>query len=75
LTKNSGLNFGRKQEKSLGKPGSGVFEQQVGDQTYRFRIDNNSLEGNHAPYVPHVHVEILDQNGNILVNNHISYED
>jgi len=57
--------------KEVGKAGSGVFEKQVGNQTYRFRIDNSSLTGNHSPNVPHVHVEILDEVRNILVNNHI----
>ncbi|AJQ28765.1 hypothetical protein [Pelosinus fermentans] len=57
--------------KEVGKAGSGVFEKQVGSQTYRFRIDENSLLGKHAPNEPHVHVEILDENRNILVNNHI----
>lgn len=59
--------------KEVGKAGSGVFEKQVGNQTYRFRMDNNSLMGKHAPNTPHVHVEILDQNRNILVNNHIPF--
>ncbi|WP_196603155.1 hypothetical protein, partial [Pectinatus frisingensis] len=57
--------------KEVGKAGSGVFEKQVGNQTYRFRIDNSSLAGNHASNVPHVYVEILDEARNILVNNHI----
>lgn len=57
--------------KEVGKAGSGVSEKQVGNQTYRFRIDNSSLAGNHKPNVPHVHVEILDEARNILVNNHI----
>ncbi|MCL2859326.1 MAG: hypothetical protein FWF46_01885, partial [Oscillospiraceae bacterium] len=57
--------------KEVGKPGSGVFEKQIGDQTYRFRIDSGSLEGNHAPSISHVHVEILDKSRNVIVNNHI----
>jgi len=59
--------------KEVGKAGSGVFEKQVGELTYRFRIDNNSLMGKHAPNTPHIHVEILDKNRNILVNNHIPF--
>ena len=59
--------------KEVGKPGSGVFEKAVGDQTHRFRIDSNSLTGSHAPNVPHVHVEILDANRNVIINNHIPF--
>jgi len=59
--------------KEVGKVGSGVFEKQVGELTYRFRIDNNSLMGKHAPNTPHIHVEILDKYRNILVNNHIPF--
>ena len=59
----------------VGRPGSGVFEASVGDQTHRFRIDSGSLQGNHAPHVPHVHVEILDSTRNVIVNNHIPFTD
>lgn len=75
LTADEALTLGNKLlgqgYKEVGKAGSGVFEKQVGNQTYRFRIDNSSLAGNHAPNVSHVHVEILDESSNILVNNHI----
>jgi hypothetical protein len=61
--------------KEVGKSGSGVFEKLVGNQTYRFRIDSNSLAGTHSPNVPHVHIEILDKLRNIIVNNHIPLVD
>lgn len=59
----------------LGRPGSGVFRSNVEneDGTFnQFRIDNNSLDGNHPPNVPHVHLEIIDPNRRRpVVNNHI----
>jgi RHS repeat-associated protein len=41
--------------REIGKPGSGVFRS--ADGTRQFRIDGNSLSGNHAPGVPHGHLE------------------
>jgi len=39
----------------------------------RFRIDNRSLQGKHKPFVPHFHLEVLDDLGNIITNNHIKF--
>lgn len=50
---------------------SGVFEKSVGEYTYRFRIDISSLSGTHPSRVPHIHVEILNSNRRVIVNNHI----
>jgi len=56
----------------LGKPGSGVFYNPTTGR--RFRIDLNSLAGNHAPNVPHVHFERIDTvTGKVLANNHVPY--
>jgi RHS repeat-associated protein len=56
----------------IGKPGSGVFRSS--DGTRQFRIDGNSLLGNHAPGLPHGHLEFYAPNGNRPIsNNHILY--
>jgi len=56
----------------LGKPGSGVFRSADGLQ--QFRIDGNSLLGNHAPGVPHVHLETYAPGARVpSVNNHIPF--
>ena len=57
--------------KEVRKLGSGVFEKSVGEYTYRFRIDISSLSGTHPSRVPHIHVEILNSNRRVIVNNHI----
>jgi hypothetical protein len=56
----------------IGKAGSGVFRGGKGRQ---FRIDNNSLQGNHPPRVPHVHFEIYDPPNapKPKVNNHVPF--
>ena len=60
--------------KEIGKPGSGVFRSE--DGTRQFRIDNNSLDGNHAPGVPHGHLEVYDSGATKpKTNNHIPFED
>ena len=60
--------------KEIGKPGSGVFRS--ADGTKQFRIDNNSLSGNHAPNVPHVHLETYKQGARKpTTNNHIPLVD
>ncbi|MCL1881063.1 MAG: hypothetical protein FWF76_02670 [Oscillospiraceae bacterium] len=59
--------------REIGRKGSGVFENTVGEFTYRFRMDVNSLLGRHAPAVPHVHLEILDTSRNVLANNHVRF--
>ncbi|WP_413561545.1 hypothetical protein [Bdellovibrio sp. HCB209] len=56
--------------KEIGQPGSGVYLSADGRR--RFRIDNNSVLGNHSPHKPHVHLELLEPISNIvIVNNHI----
>ena len=58
----------------LGKPGSGVFPS--ADGLRQFRMDNNSLIGNHAPGVPHVHLETYAPGARVpTVNNHIPFRD
>lgn len=58
----------------LGKPGSGVFRSADGLQ--QFRMDANSLMGNHAPGVPHVHLETYAPGARVpSVNNHIPFLD
>ncbi len=60
--------------KEIGKPGSGVFRS--ADGTKQFRIDNNSLSGNHAPNVPHVHLETYKPGARKpKTNNHIPLVD
>lgn len=54
----------------IGKERSGVFVSADGRR--RFRIDNGSLDGNHSPHHPHIHLELLNpQTGMVLSNNHI----
>ena len=57
--------------KEIGKPGSCVYRS--ADGLRQFRIDPNSLEGNHNPYEPHVHLERLDFAGKKISNNHIIF--
>ena len=60
--------------KEIGKPGSGVFRS--ADGTRQFRMDNNSISGNHAPNVPHVHLETYAPGARKpTVNNHIPFVD
>ena len=70
----AGLKFLGSEYKEIGRQGSGVFRSQ--DGLRQFRIDKNSLEGNHRPNVPHIHLETLDlDTGKIKVNNHIPLKD
>jgi RHS repeat-associated protein len=56
--------------REMGKPGSGVYRNSEG--TRQFRMDNNSLLGNHAPHVPHVHLETYLPGAKYpMTNNHI----
>ena len=56
----------------IGKPGSGVFRS--ADGTRQFRIDNNSIQGNHAPNVPHGHLETYSPGATKpTANNHIPF--
>ncbi|MGZ5055282.1 MAG: RHS repeat-associated core domain-containing protein, partial [Methylobacter sp.] len=58
--------------REIGKPGSGVFRS--ADDLRQFRIDDNSLLGNHAPSVPHGHLEVYDLGAaKPTVNNHIPF--
>ena len=60
--------------KEIGKPGSGVFRS--ADGTRQFRIDGNSLSGNHAPGVPHGHLETYAPGAaKPTTNNHIPFLD
>ncbi|HFC6360674.1 TPA: HINT domain-containing protein [Neisseria lactamica] len=52
----AGIKYLGSEYKEIGKSGSGVYRNKAG--TRQFRIDNNSLEGNHAPNVPHIHLEM-----------------
>lgn len=58
--------------KEIGKKNSGVFRSK--DNTKQFRIDNASLDGNHNPMKPHVHLERIGPDGKtIIANNHIKF--
>ncbi len=54
----------------LGSSGSGVFRSK--DGLRQFRMDTPSLQGQHEPNLPHVHLEILDGSGRVVSNNHIT---
>lgn len=46
------------------------------DKTRQFRIDKNSIEGNHAPGVPHGHLETYKPGSSKPEsNNHIPFFD
>ncbi|MEV3853721.1 putative T7SS-secreted protein [Streptomyces sp. NPDC050095] len=51
--------------------GRGVFRS--ADGLRQFRMDPDSLQGNHWPDIPHVHFEIFDSSGakKAVVNNHV----
>jgi hypothetical protein len=56
--------------RELGQPGSGVFRS--ADDVRQFRMDPRSLEGLHAPWVPHVHFELYNPGDELpYVNNHV----
>jgi len=60
--------------REIGKPGSGVFRS--ADGTRQFRIDGNSLSGNHAPGISHGHLETCAPGATKpLTNNHIPFVD
>ncbi len=70
----AGIKFLGSDYREIGKPGSGVYRNAEG--TRQFRIDNNSLEGNHSPNVPHVHLEKINPSKNKpTTNNHIPIKD
>ncbi len=70
----SGIDFLGEGYTEIGKPGSGVYRNTVNGQIRQFRMDNNSICGNHAPNQPHVHLEIIDPVTNKPIsNNHIIF--
>ena len=67
---NAGVRWLGKGYKEIGNPGSGVYRS--ADGLRQFRIDKNSLLGNHNPYKPHVHLEKIDlTSGKAFGTNHI----
>jgi hypothetical protein len=52
--------------KIVGKPNDGVFRSSNGLK--QFRIDKNSLLGNHGPWKPHVHLENVLDDGCTIIN-------
>jgi hypothetical protein len=74
VTENEALELGLKwlgeDYKQVGPSDRGVFRS--ADGTKQFRIDNNSLLGNHAPNKPHIHIETVSPDGRSFVSkNHI----
>ena len=70
----AGIDFVGGNARELGKNGSGVFRSQTknADGTVnQFRMDSGSIQGNHNPNVPHVHLEVVKPNNKVRVNNHI----
>ena len=71
----AGLQFLGTNYREIGNSGSGVYRSTTpnSDGTYnQFRMDNNSLEGNHSPNVSHVHFEVINPSTNKpTVNNHV----
>jgi len=60
--------------KKLGKPGSGVYRGVGPNNNRQFRIDSKSVSGNHAPFVAHGHLEIIDPiTQTVITNNHIPF--
>jgi hypothetical protein len=58
--------------REIGKTGSGVFRST--DGLRQFRIDVGSISGEHAPGIPHVHLEIFKKDSTIpYINNHIQF--
>ncbi|MDO9160954.1 MAG: RHS repeat-associated core domain-containing protein, partial [Methylococcaceae bacterium] len=71
---NAGEQFLGNGYREVGKFGSGVFRS--ADDLRQFRIDDNSLLGNHAPGVPHGHLESYAPGAaKPTVNNHIPFID
>jgi RHS repeat-associated protein len=75
----AGIEFVGKDATEIGKPGSGVYRsstENANGTTNQFRMDKNSLEGNHAPNTSHVHLEQVKAGQNKpVVNNHIKIEE
>jgi hypothetical protein len=75
----AGIEFVGKDATEIGKPGSGVYRsatENADGTTNQFRMDKNSLEGNHAPNTSHVHLEqVKAGQKKPVVNNHIKIEE
>jgi hypothetical protein len=74
LTHNEAIEAGMKflgdGYKEIGPSGSGVYRSKNGLR--QFRIDKNSLAGNHSPNLPHFHLEILEKDAaKPFIINHI----
>ncbi len=70
----AGLKFLGTGYKEIGKSGSGVYHS--ADGTKEFRIDSGSIDGAHAPGVPHVHFGVKNpETGKYISNNHVPYKD
>jgi hypothetical protein len=71
----AGIEFVGKNATEIGKPGSGVYRsgtKNADGSVNQFRMDNNSLDGNHNPNVPHVHFEqVIEGKKKPRVNNHV----
>ena len=68
----AGSRFLGRTHSEIGKSGSGVFRSS--DGLRQFRIDANSIAGNHAPGVSHGYLEVLKQGVTKPVsNNHIPF--
>ena len=50
---------------------SGVYRSVDGSR--QFRIDDNSLMGNHNPWAPHGHFEIVNSLDDVVSNNHVYF--
>ena len=60
--------------REMGKPGSGIFRS--ADGMRQFRMDTSALGGQHAPHVPHVHLEVYRPGSTKPeTNNHIPFTD
>lgn len=69
---NAGMDFLGEGYKEIGKAGSGVFRSL--DGLRQFRIDKNSLLGNHEPGIPHGHLEVYAPGAKkFTTNNHIPF--
>jgi len=76
LTADEALEAGEKflgpNYQEIGGSGSGVFRST--DGTRQFRIDPESISGNHNPFEPHVHLEVLNPGATKPhINNHVIF--
>jgi hypothetical protein len=81
ITSNFAISSNEATEMGLKWLGDGYKELDRGvyrsmDNFRQFRMDGNSLDGAHAPFVPHVHLETYTKStGKFDVNNHIRLSD